>query len=131
MSGKPTEMVGLIVTSPNAIGLPVAGRGDAPAPATTAIVAERWPLIERLLVAGRAAEAISSMEGLAKEMRLTTAGDAPLFRDALTLARRVLYENIAEVGRAAELEASARAALDRCAAWDDELRPQIAAIVKA
>jgi hypothetical protein len=118
-----------LLTSPNAIGLPAAERGDAPAPATSAVVEERWPQIERLLAEGQAAEAISSIEALAVEMRRATAGDAPLFRDALTLARRVLYDDLAQVGRAAECEKPARAALDRCAAWDEELRPHLEDLV--
>lgn len=116
---------GLLLTSPNAIGLPAAERGDAPAPATSAVVDERWPQIERLLAEGQGAEAISSMELLAVEMRRATADDAPLFRDALTLARRILYDDLAQVGRAAECKEPARAALDRCVAWDEELRPYL------
>ncbi len=111
-----------LLTSPNAIGLPASERGHTPAPATSAVVDERWPQIERLLADGQAAEAISLMEALAVEMRRATVGDAPLFRDALTLARRVLYDDLTQVGRAAECEEPARAALDRCAVWDQELR---------
>jgi hypothetical protein len=91
---------GFLLTSPKVIGLPAAERGDVPAPATSAVIDERWPQIERLL-----------------------AGDALLFREALTLARRVLYEDLAQVGRNSECDELARAALARCAAWDEELRP--------
>jgi len=119
-----------LLTSPNAVGLPAAERGDAPASATSVVVDERWPQIERLLAEGQEAGAISSMEALVAEMRRATAEDAPLFRDALTLARRVLYDDLAQVvGRAAECEELVRAALDRCAAWDEELRPYIKEIV--
>jgi hypothetical protein len=114
---------GFFVTSPNAVGLPAAERGDAPAPLTSSLVAERWPQIERLLADGRAASAISSMEALAVDMRRATAGDAPLFRDALTLARQILYRDLAQVGQATNSQELARAALSRCAAWDGELRP--------
>ena len=65
------------------------------------------------------------MEALAAEMRRATAGDAALFRDALTLARQVLYDDLAHVGRAAQCEERARAALERCLVWDEELRPHI------
>lgn len=122
MSGQPPEEAGLVVTSPNAIGLPTSERGDAPAPVTSALVAARWPQIERLLAERRVAEAISSMESLAAEMRRATASDEPLFRDALTLARRVLYDDLAQVGRVAGCVESALTALDRCAVWDEELR---------
>jgi hypothetical protein len=120
-----------LLTSPNAIGLPVAERGDAPAPATWAVVDARWPRIERLLVEEQAAEAISLMEALALEMRRATAGDAPLYRDALTLARRILYDDLAQVGRSTGCEESARAALDRCATWDEELRPYLEQLISA
>lgn len=118
-------------TSPNAIELPAAERGDAPAPATNAVVDERWPQIERMLAEGQAVRAIISMEALAVEMGRATAGDAPMYRDALTLARRVLYEDLAQVGRAAECKESARAALDRCAAWDGELRPYLEMLISS
>ena len=120
---------GFVVTSPNAIGLPAAERRDAPAAATRAVVATQWPQVERLLAEGRAAEAISSMETLAAEMREATAGDAPLFRDALTLARRVLYDDLALVGRATACGQPARAALQRCAAWDAELRAYLEELI--
>jgi hypothetical protein len=122
---------GFLLTSPNAVGLPAAERGDVPAPATSAVVDEQWPQIERLLAKGQAVEAVSSMEALAVEMRQATAGDAPLFWDALTLARRVLYDDLAQVGRAAECEKPARAALDRCAAWDEELRPYLEELISS
>lgn len=131
MSGEPPETQGLVVTSPNAIGLPAAERGDGLAPATSALVAERWPQIERLLAERHAVEAIASMEALAAEMRRATAGDAPLFRDALTLARRVLYDDLAEVGRAGECEEPARTALERCAASDVELRPYLEELISS
>jgi hypothetical protein len=121
LSDASADLAGIILTSPNAIGLPAAERHDAPASATRAIVTERWPEIERLLASGRAAEAISAMERLAEQMRRATAHDALLFRDALTQARRILYADIVEVGRVAGEEAFARAALDRCAAWDSDL----------
>jgi hypothetical protein len=117
------------LTSPNAIGLPAAERGDAPAPVTSAMIDEQWPQIMRLLVEGRPASAISAMEALAVEMYRATAGDAPLFRDALTLARRVLYDDLAEIGRAAKCEELARAALGRCAAWDEELRSHLKELI--
>lgn len=120
-----------ILTSPNAIGLPAAERGHTPAPTTRAMVDERWPQIERLLADGKAAEAICSMEALVVEMRRATVGDAPLFRDALTLARRVLYDDLTLVGRAADCEESARAALDRCAVWDQELRPYLEELISS
>lgn len=113
------------LTSPNVVGLPAAERGDAPAPVTSGVVDERWPQIERLLAEGQAANAISSMEALAVEMHRATAGDAPLFHDALTLARRLLYDDLAQVGQATKCEEPARAALDRCAAWDEALRAYI------
>jgi hypothetical protein len=113
---------GLHLTSPNAVGLPAAERGDAPAPVTSAVVDERWPLVKRLLAGGQVAGAIAALEELAAEMRRATAGDAPLFRDALTLARRLLYDDLAQLGRGTTCEGPALAALDRCAAWDEELR---------
>jgi len=116
---------GLILTSPNAIGLPAAERGDAPPPRTRALVDARWPAIERLLDQGNAAAALAEMEALARAMHDATTGDAPLYRPALTLARQMLYDDIVEVGRSAGLLAAARAALDRCAAWDEELRLHI------
>jgi len=122
---------GFLLTSPNTVGLPAAERGDAPAPVTSAMVAERWPQIERLLAEGQAVEAISSMEALAVEMRLATVGDAPLFWDALTLARRVLYGDLVQVGRSAQCEKPARAALERCAAWDEELRPYLEKLISS
>jgi hypothetical protein len=124
-------MHGFLLTSPNAIGLPAAERGDAPAPLTSTVVDARWPQIERLLAEGQAAKAISSMEALAVEMCLATAGDAPLFRDALTLARRVLYEDLAQVGQAANCEEPARAALGRCAAWDKEFRSYLEEVISS
>jgi len=114
-------MIDVVVTSPNAIGLPAADRADAPASETRALVAERWPEIERLLADGCVAEAISALETLAAEMHRATATDAPLFREALTLARRVLYDDLVAIGRATEFEAPARDALARCAVWDEEL----------
>lgn len=123
--------VSFFLTSPNAIGLPAAERGDAPAPGTIAVVDERWPKIERLLAEGQAAKAILSMEALAVEMRRATAVDSPLFRDALTLSRRVLYDDLAQVGRTTECEEPARAALDRCAAWDVELRPYLEELISS
>lgn len=116
---------GLILTSPNAIGLPAAERGDAPPPHTRALVDARWPAIERLLDQGDVTAALAAMEALARAMYDATAADAPLYRPALTLARQVLYDDIAEVGRAAGLSEIARSALDRCAAWDEELRAHI------
>jgi len=118
-------VIQLVLTSPNAIGLPAAERADAPPSETRALVAERWPEVERLLAADRDAEAISALEALALEMRSATERDAPLFHDALTLARRVLYDDLAEVGRAAGRDAQAHEALARCAAWDGELRPRL------
>ena len=120
---------GFYLTSPNAIGLPAAERGDAPTPVTRAMVDEQWPHIERLLADGQVASAISLMEALAADMRQATAGDAPLFGDALTLARQVLYDDIAQIGRATKWEESAHAALSRCAAWDEELRPYLEEII--
>ncbi|MDH3287859.1 MAG: hypothetical protein OEP48_09095 [Betaproteobacteria bacterium] len=120
-----------LLTSPNAIGLPAAERGDAPAPAASAVVEEWWPQIERLLADGQASAAICSMEALAVEMRRATVGDAPLFRDALTLARRVLYDDLAQVGRTAECEEPTRAALYRCATWDEELRPYLEQLISS
>jgi hypothetical protein len=125
----PAVSGGFFLTSPNAIGLPAAERGDAPAPVTSAVVDERWPHIERLLAERQVACAISSMEVLALEMRGATAGDAPLFRDVLTLARRVLYDDLAQIGRATNCEEPARAALDRCAAWDEELRSYLKELI--
>jgi hypothetical protein len=113
------------LTSPHAVGLPAAERGDAPAPGTSAVVDERWPHIERLLAGGQVAGAIAALEELAAEMRRATAGDAPLFRDALTLARRFLYDDLTQIGRGTTCEGPALAALDRCAAWDEELRPYL------
>jgi hypothetical protein len=125
VSAEPPEVAGLVLTPPNAVALPIADRGDVPAPRTMVVVAERWPEIERLLADGRAADAISSLESLATEMRRATESDAPLFRDALTLARRVLYNDLAEVGRAGGYEKQAHEVLARCATWDAELRPQL------
>jgi hypothetical protein len=123
--GRPLDLAGLVLTSPNAVGLPAAERGDAPASETTALVDARWPEVERLLAEGRADDAIQALAALAAEMRRATERDAPLFRDALTLARRVLYDDLAEIGRASGAEGPAREALARCAAWDDELRPHL------
>lgn len=120
-----------IMTSPNEIGLPVDERGHTPAPATRAVVNERWPQIERLLAEGQAARAISSLETLAVEMRRATADDAPLFQDALTLARRVLYDDLAQVGRVTGCEELARAVLGRCAAWDEELRLYLGELISS
>jgi hypothetical protein len=111
-----------LLTSPNAIGLPAAERGDAPASVTRATVNKQWPQIERLLADGQVPEAIRAMESLAAEMRAATAGDAPLFRDALTSARRILYDDLAQLGRTAKFEEPTRTALYRCATWDEELR---------
>ena len=111
-----------LLTSPNAVGLPAAERGDAPVPATSALVDARWPHIEHLLAESKAEEAISLMEALAVEMRRTTVNDALLYREALTLARRILYDDLAQIGRITEYEKPARAALHRCAGWDEELR---------
>jgi hypothetical protein len=119
----------LFLTSPNAIGLPAVERGATQVPVTRALISEQWPRIERLLADGRVEEAISSMEALAMQMRGATGGDGLLFRDALILARRVLYDDLAEVARAAGCEASARAALDRSIAWDEELRPYLKELV--
>jgi len=116
---------GCILTSPNAIGLPAAERGDALPPVTRALVDAHWPAIERLLDQGDARAALSEMEMLAGDMCAATARDAPLFQPALTLARQVLYDDMAQVGRTANLGDAARAALDRCAAWDEELRLHI------
>lgn len=112
----------LVLTSPNALGLPAAYRDIPPAPRTSAVVAERWPEIERLVADHRYDDAISSLEALAAEMRRATAVDAPLYTDAFTLARRVLYEDLGEIGRARGLDRQARDALGRCAGWDEELR---------
>lgn len=122
---------GFLLTSPNAIGLPAAERGDAPAPVTSAVVDAQWPQIVRLLDEGRAASAISAMEALAGAMRRATADDPPLFREALTLARRVLYDDLAQIGRATASEGLARAALDRCEAWDEELRAYLKELISA
>lgn len=122
---------GFFVTSPSAIGLPAPERGDTPAPSTSAVVDAWWPRIERLLTAGQAADAISSMEALAAEMRQTTADDAPLFREALTLARRVLYDDLAQIGQTMKCEELARAALGRCAAWDNELRSYLEELISS
>jgi hypothetical protein len=119
---------GYILTSPNAIGLPAAERSNAPPPRTRALVDARWPAIERLLDQGDAAAALAAMETLARAMQEATAGDPPLYRPALKLARQVLYDDIAEVGRTAGLAEATRAALDRCAAWDAELRGHIEAL---
>lgn len=118
-----------LLTSPNSIGLPAAERGDAVASVTRAVVDEHWPQIERLLGEGQPAEAISLMEALAMEMRRATAGDSPVFRDALTLARRVLYDDLAQVGRSTEYEGLARSTLNRCAVWDEDLKLYLTALV--
>ncbi len=118
---------GRILTSPNAIGLPAAERSDAPAPSTRALIDAQWPAIERLLDQGDVTAALAAMETLARAMYDATAGDAPLYRPALTLARQVLYDDIAELGRTADLSEMARAVLARCAAWDAELRAHIEA----
>jgi hypothetical protein len=125
------DVTAFVLTSPNAVGLPLADRRDVAAPATSAIVDERWPRIERLLEDGRAAEAIPALEALAAEMRRTTERDAPLFREALTLARRVLYDDLAEISRVAGCEAAAREALARCAVWDEELRSRLEGLAPA
>ena len=125
MSAKPLDVAGLVLTSPNTVGLPIAERGDASASETRAVIAERWPDVERLLADGRAVEAISALETLAADMQRATESDAPIFRDALTLARRVLYDDLAEIGRVTGLEAQARDALARCADSDEELRREL------
>ncbi len=79
--------------------MPASERGDMPMPATYAIIEEQWPHIEWLLADGQAANTISSMEALAMEMRKATVGDTLLFRDALTLARRILYDTISKSGQ--------------------------------
>ena len=115
-------MIALVLTSPNSIGLPAAERGDAPPSETRVLVAERWPEVERLLADDRIAAAISALEALAAGMREATERDAPLFREALTLARRVVYDDIAEIGRASSRAAEASEALARCAEWDTDLQ---------
>jgi hypothetical protein len=122
---------GFLLTSPNAVGLPAAERGDAPAPVTTAVVDQYWPQIEHLLAAGQVADAISFMENLALEMRRATAADAPLFHDALTLARRLLYDDLVQVGRSAECKGAADVVLGRCAAWDEELRGYLEELISS
>jgi hypothetical protein len=129
VSREPSAAPGLVLTSPDAIGLPVADRGDPRAPETFALVAQRWPAIEHSVADERWGEAISALETLAADMRRATGSDAPLYRDSLTLARRVLYDDIVEVGRAGGREQQARDALARCAAWDEELRSRLEELV--
>lgn len=116
------------LTSPNIIGLPATERGDAPTITTRDVISKSWPQIEKLLDEERIVEAISSMEALAVEMRQTTMSDAPLFRDALTLARRLLYDNLAQIGRADGYEEPVSATLSRCEDWDEELRSYLEAL---
>jgi len=122
-------VIALLLPSPNTIPLPGADRRDAPPSETRALVAERWPEIERLVADDCPAEAIAALETLAVEMRRATGRDAPLFREALTLGRSVLYDDVAEIGRAAGREPQAHDALARCAEWDEELRPHLEELV--
>jgi hypothetical protein len=118
-------VIALLLPSPNTIALPGADRRDAPPSETRGLVAERWPEIERLVADDGLTEAIAALERLAVEMRRATERDAPLFGEALTLARSVLYDDVVEIGRAAGCEALAQEALARCAEWDEELRSDL------
>lgn len=118
-----------VLTSPNAVGLPAAERGDAPTSLTRALVDAKWPQIEEVLAEGRMLSAIPLMEALAEEMRFTTLRDPLLFRDALTLARQILYEDLFLVGQDAACKEPVRAVLQRCAEWDEDLRPHLEALM--
>ncbi len=122
-------MIALLLPSPNTIALPGADRRDAPPSETRALVAARWPEIERLVADDRPSEGIAALETLAVEMRRATGRDAPLFREALTLGRSVLYDDVAELGRATGCRTEARDALSRCAEWDEELRSHLEELV--
>lgn len=119
----------LLLTAPNVIGLPSPERGEIQMPATYKLIEKRWPQINRLLANGQAEDAVSSMETLAKEMLKATITDEALFRDALTQARQILYDDIAQVGRAIESEECISASLKRCAAWDQALQPHLIKLI--
>lgn len=118
-----------ILTAPNIIGLPAIERGGVVAPATYEIVEVEWPTVERLLRDGQISDAIALMEKLAMAMRDATATDADLFQESLTLARRILYDDLSEVGRSAGCHGAVHSALLRCAVWDKELQPYLSKLI--
>jgi len=120
----------LLLTAPNVIGLPSPERGEIQMPATYKLIEKRWPQIERLLANEQTEDAVSLMERLAKEMLSATITDEALFRDALTQARQILYDDIAQVGRSiVEYEERTSSTLKRCAAWDQALQPHLIKLI--
>jgi hypothetical protein len=118
----------LLLVSPASMVLPVLDRGRQARSETLAIVNERWPEIVRLVESKKVAQGVAAMERLAWEMRERTAHDPQDWWETLTLARRILYDDILHAAWwAADLEA-AREALSRCSRWDAELRSHLAEI---
>ncbi len=113
-----------VVTSPNALGLPLLDRGEGSS-ATTDLVAQRWPEIERLIADRRFATALDRLVELARDMRESTAGDDEAWRPTLVDARGLAYDAIVEVALAADDAARGIAALDEARTWDLEHRSDL------
>lgn len=115
----------LFLPSPNTLGLPMLERGQRARSETREVVEEQWPAIEALVRAGQVAEGIAAMERLAKAMRERTGRDPEMWRETLTLSRRLLYDDMVSAARWGGKDNVAREALERCRRWDEEAREHI------
>lgn len=115
-----TERI-LFLTLPQ-VALPALDRNQRATSHTLELIHQQWPPIESMVKAGQVREGIAQMEALARAMRDRTASDPEPWQEALTLARRAVYENMVHAAEWSGCVDEAYTALKHCYDWDIELR---------